>query len=72
MSRINETRHIELHKTCKFKCRLDEDKCRCECEELINKGICDKRFIWNPSNCECKCYKLCDIGEFLDYKSCKC
>ena len=23
MSRTNETRHIELHKTCKCKCRLD-------------------------------------------------
>ena len=34
--------------------------------------MCDKGFIWNPSNCECECNKLCDIGEFLDYKSCKC
>ena len=24
-----------------------------ECKELIDKGICDKKFIWNPSNCEC-------------------
>ena len=56
MSRTNETRHAEWHKTCKCKCRLDasvcnnrqrwnEDKCRCECEELIDKGICNKRFI---------------------------
>ena len=45
MSKTNETRHIEWHKTCKCKCRLDakvcnnkqrwsEDKCRCECKEL--------------------------------------
>ena len=34
--------------------------------------MCDKRFIWNLSNCECECYKLCDIGEYLDYKNCKC
>ena len=56
ISRTNETRHIELHKTCKCKCRLEasvcknkqrwnEDKCRCECKELIDKGICDKGFI---------------------------
>ena len=56
MSRTNETRHIEWHKTCKYKCRLDasvcnnkqrwnEDKRRCECRELIDKGMCDKRFI---------------------------
>ena len=32
----------------------------------------DKGFIWNPSNCECECDKLCNIGEYLDYKNCKC
>ena len=85
MSRINETRHINWHETCKCICRLsasvcnnrqrwNEDKCRCECKELIYKGICDKEFIWNPSNCECECEcdKSCDIGEYLDYKNCKC
>ena len=46
--------------------------CRCECKELSDKGMCDKGFIWNPSNCECECDKSYDIGEFLDYKSCKC
>ena len=56
ISRTNETRHIEWHKTCKSKCWLDasvcnnkqrwnEDKCRCECKELIGKGICNKEFI---------------------------
>ena len=50
MSRTNETRYIEWHETCKCKCRLDgsvcnnkqrwnEDKCSCECKELIDKGI---------------------------------
>ena len=39
---------------------------------MIDKGICDKGFIWNPSNCECECDKNCDIGEYLDYKNCKC
>ena len=34
--------------------------------------MCDKRFIWNPSNCDCKCDKSCDVGEYLDYKNCKC
>ena len=56
MSRTNETRHKKWHETCKSKCRLDasvyknkqhwnEDKCRCECKEFINKGVCDKEFI---------------------------
>ena len=39
---------------------------------MIGKGICDKGFIWNPSNCECKCNKSCDVGEYLDYKNFKC
>ena len=45
---------------------------QCECKELIDKGICDKGFIWNPSNCEWECDKMCDIGEYLDYENCKC
>ena len=83
VSRTNEARHIEWYKTCKCKCRLDasicnnkqrwnEGKCRCECKELIGKGMCDKGFIWNPSNCERECGKSCDVGEYLDYKSCNC
>ena len=83
MSRTNETRHIKWHETCKCKCRLDasvcnnkqrwnDDKCRCEYKELIDKGLCDKGYIWNPSNCECECDKPCDVGEYLDYKNCKC
>ena len=51
---------------------MDEDKCRCECKVLIEKGVCDKGFIWNPSNCECECDKSCDIGKYLDYENCKC
>ena len=34
--------------------------------------MCNKGFIWNPSNCECECDKACDVGEYLDYESCKC
>ena len=78
----NQPRHIEWHKTCKCKCGLDssvcnnkqrwnEDKCRCECRgKLIDKESCDKGLVWNRSNCECD--KSCDIGEYLDYKNCKC
>ena len=56
MARTNEMRHIKQHETCKCICTLDgiicdnkqrwnEDKCRCECNELIDKGVCDKGFI---------------------------
>ena len=33
------------------------NNCRCEWKELIYKGICDKIFISNPSNCERECDK---------------
>ena len=39
---------------------------------MIDKGVCDKEFIWNPLNYECESYKLCDIGEYLDSENCKC
>ena len=56
MLRTNETRNIKWHETCKWKCRLDasvcnkkqhwnDDKCWCKCNELIDKGICNKGFI---------------------------
>ena len=48
------------------------NKCRCKCKELIDKGLCNKEFIWNPSNCECECDKACDFGEYLDYENCMC
>ena len=34
--------------------------------------MCDKGFIWNPSNRESECDKSCDVGECLDYENCKC
>ena len=55
---------------CKNKQRWNDDKCRCECKELIDKGVCDR--VSNPSNCECECDKSCDVGVCLDYESCKC
>ena len=56
MLRINDTEHTEWHETCKCECkfganacnnkqRWNKDKCRCECKELIDKGMCDKGFI---------------------------
>ena len=44
----------------------------CEYKELIDKGVCDRGFIWNHSNYECECDKSCDVGQYVDYKNCKC
>ena len=72
------------HETCKCVCRLTsavcntrqiwkKDKYRCKCkEELVSKMVCDKGYVWNPSNCACECDKSCGIGQYLDYKSCVC
>ena len=83
MSRTNETKNITWHETCKCECRLNaivcnekqrwnNDNCQCECKELIHKGVCDKNFIWNPSNFEFGCNKAYDFSEYLDYKNCIC
>ena len=39
---------------------------------MIDKGVCDKWYAWNPSNCECECDKPWDVGEYLEYENCKC
>ena len=38
----------------------------------MDKGRCDEGFIWYPSNCKCECDKSFNVGECLDYTSCKC
>ena len=58
---------------CNNKQRWNDDKCLCECKELIEyKGVCDGGFICNPNSFECECDKSYDIGEYLDYENCKC
>ena len=81
MPRINDTRHVSWRDTCRCKYRLDvsvcnnrqrwnNDKCLCECKELIRKGRCDNGFIWNPSISECD--NSCNKRQYLDYEHCKC
>ena len=57
LARINETRKITWHETCKCICRFpkavcndkqewDENKCKCECkEDLIDKLKCNKGYM---------------------------
>ena len=78
LARINETRKVIWHGTCKFVCRLtsaicndrqewNENKCRCECkEDLVSKLACDKGYMWNPSTCSCEFDRYCETGQYLD------
>ena len=81
--RINETRKIIWHETCKCICRFtgavcnnkqewNENKCKCDCkEDLIDKLACDKGYICNPSTCTCECNKYFEVEHYLDYEKCR-
>ena len=84
LMRLNETRNVLWHKSCKCVCKLNSsvcnskqiwncDTCRCDCNEdfagIIN---CNKGYMWNPSICECQCDMWCKPGQYLDHKNCVC
>ena len=84
LMRLNETRNVLWHESCKCVCRLNSsvcnskqiwngDTCRCNCNEdfagIIN---CTKGYMWNPSTCECQCDIWCKSGQYLDNKNCVC
>ena len=65
--RLNETRNVLWHESCKCLCKLNssvcnnkqiwnDDTCRCDCNEDFTDIIsCAKGYTWNPSTCECQC-----------------
>ena len=82
--RLNETRNVLWHESCKCVCRLkssvcnskqiwNSDTCRCDCNEdfagIIN---CTKGYMWNPSTCACECNMWCKPGQYLDHRNCVC
>ena len=83
LMRLNETRNVLWHESCKCVCKLNSsvcnskqiwnsDTCRCDCNEDFAGIIsCDKGYTWNPSTCECQC-DMCKPGQYLDHKSCVC
>ena len=84
LMRLNETRNVLWHKSCKCVCRLNlsvcnntqiwnSDTCRCDCNEDFGGIInCTKGYTWNPSTYECQCDMWCKPGQYLDYKNCIC
>ena len=84
LMRLNETRNVLWHESCKCVCRLNSsvcnnkqiwnsDTCRCDCNENF-AGImtCNKGYTWNSSSCACEFDMWCKPGEYLDYKKCVC
>ena len=84
LMRLNETRNVLWHESCKCVCKLNssvcdnkqiwnDDTCRCNCNEdfagMIN---CAKGYMLNPSTCECQCDICCKQGQYLDHKNCVC
>ena len=84
LMRLNETRNVLWHESCKCVCRLNSsvcnskhiwnsDTCRCDCnEDFAGIMTCNKGYMWNPSTCACECDMLCKPSQFLDYKKCVC
>ena len=71
LMRLNETRNVLWHESCKQ--IWNSDTCRCDCNEDFAGIIsCDKGYTWNPSTCECQCDMWCKPGQYLDHKNCIC
>ena len=84
LMRLNETRSVLLHESCKCVCKLNSSvcnnkeiwnsvTCRCDCNEDFASIInCTKGYIWNPSTFECQCDTWCKPGQYLHHKNCIC
>ena len=84
LMRLNETRNVLWHESCKCVCKLNSsvcnnkqiwnsDTCRCDCNEHFAGIIsCAEVYTWNPSICECQCDKWCKPSQYLDHKNCAC
>ena len=82
LMRLNETRNVLWHESCKSVCKLSSSVCNnkqilnsdtCDCNEDFAGTIsCAKGYMWNPSTCECQCDKWCKQGQYLDHKNCVC
>ena len=82
--RLNETRNVLWHESCKCICKLNSSvcnnkqiwnsyTCRCDCnEDFAGITSCDIGYTWNPSTCECQCDMWCKPGQYLDHKNFVC
>ena len=61
LMRLNETRNVLWHESCKCVCKL-------------NSSVCNNKQIWNYDTCRCRCQcdTWCKPGQYLDHKNCIC
>ena len=81
LMRLNETRNVLWHESCKCVCKLNssvcnnkqiwnDDTCRCDCnEDFVGIINCTKGYTWYPSTCECQCDTWCKPGQYLDLEN---
>ena len=84
LMRLNETRNVLWHESCKCVCRLNSsvcnskqiwnsDTCSCDCnEDFASIMTCNKGYMLNPSTFTYECDMWCKPGQYLDYKKCVC
>ena len=84
LMRLNETRNVLWHESCKCVCRLNSsvcnskqiwnsDTCSFDCnEDFAGIMSCNKGYMWNPRTCACECDMCCKPGQCLDYKKYVC
>ena len=84
LMRLNESRNVLWHESCKCVCRLNSsicnskqiwnsDTCKCDCnEDFAGIMTSNKGYMWNPSTCAGECETWCKPDQYLDYKKCVC
>ena len=84
LMRLNETRNVLWHESCKCVCKLSssvcnnkqiwkDDTCRFVCNEDFTDIIsCAKGYTWNLIICGCQCDIWCKLEQYLDHKNCVC
>ena len=78
LMRLNETRNVLWHESCKCVCRLNSsvcnskqiwnnDTCKYDCnEDFAGIMTCNKGYMWNSSTCACECDMCCKPSQYLD------
>ena len=75
ITRINESKTLTKHISCKCKCSFDgskcdldrrwnKNKCWCECKNPKEHNLCEKCYIWNLAPYSCKNGKY--VGSITD------